>query len=69
MVWSLKGELMKEPVPAAVNPSRSAQHPRYRLAAAVLTLSDLHLIAVCVCWPRAFLGSGPSGVLVSKLGW
>ena len=70
VVWSLKGELTNEPVHVAINPSRSAWHPRYRcLVAAALTLSALHLVAVCVHWPQVFLDSCPSGMLVSKAGW
>jgi len=67
--WSMKGELMNKPVHVAVNPSHSAPHPRFRLVAAVLTLSAPHLVAVCIRWLWVFLDSRPSQRLVSKSGW
>lgn len=70
VVWSLKRELMFEPVRVSINRSHSAQHPRYHcLVVAVLPLSALHLVAVCVRWPLAFFNSHPSGMLVSRSGW
>lgn len=67
IVWSLMAPV---PVHVAINPSRSARHTRYcHLVVAVLTLSALHLVAVCVRWPPVFLDSHPSGRLVSKSGW
>lgn len=70
MVWSLKGELMKEPVRVVISPSCSARRPRDRcLLVATLTLSALHLVAVGVRWPRVFWDSRPPGMLVSKSGW